>query len=116
MLSKLRTPNFNRTKVIATLGPATSSEEVLTKIIEAGVDICRLNFSHGKHEDLVPVIKIIRDINEKYNMHVCLLADLQGPKLRIGEMANGKEEWNPGDRVTFTTEKVAGTKDRVYMT
>jgi pyruvate kinase len=116
MLSKLRTPNFNRTKVIATLGPATSSEEVLTKIIEAGVDICRLNFSHGKHEDLVPVIKIIRDINEKYNMHVCLLADLQGPKLRIGEMANGKEEWAPGDRVTFTTEKVAGTKDRVYMT
>ena len=108
--------HFNRTKIIATLGPATSSEEMLTKIIEAGVDVCRLNFSHGKHEDLSKLVTLIRKINKKHSLHTCVLCDLQGPKLRIGEVENGLVHWEKGDIVTFTTEKCIGTKERVYMT
>ena len=74
----------NRTKIVATLGPASSSKEVLLKMIKAGMDICRINFSHGKHEDLAKLIKTIREINEKNNLHVGILADLQGPKNPCG--------------------------------
>jgi pyruvate kinase len=116
MLNNLKTPNFNRTKVIATLGPASSDEKTLMKIIEAGVDICRLNFSHGKHEDVAKAIKTIRTINKKNGLHICILCDLQGPKLRIGEMENGSATWNPGDKVVFTSQKCIGTASRVYMT
>jgi len=116
MLSKLKTPNFNRTKIIATLGPASSTEEMLTKLISTGVDICRLNFSHGKHEDLEKAIHAIRAINKKHNLHICILGDLQGPKLRIGDMENGSAIWKAGDKVVFTSEKCIGTASRVYMT
>jgi pyruvate kinase len=116
MLNSLKSPDFNRTKVIATLGPASSEEEILKKLINAGVDICRLNFSHGKHEDIEKTINTIRDINKRHDLHICILCDLQGPKLRIGEMENGSAIWNPGDKVIFTTEKCIGTAGRVYMT
>jgi pyruvate kinase len=116
MLNSLKSPDFNRTKVIATLGPSSSNENILKMMIEAGVDICRLNFSHGKHEDIEKIIKTIRDINKKYNLHICVLCDLQGPKLRIGEMENGSAIWNTGDKVIFTTEKCMGTASRVFMT
>ena len=116
MLSNLKTPDFNRTKIIATLGPASSSEEILTQLISSGVDICRLNFSHGKHEDLEKAIQTIRKINKKYNLHICIIADLQGPKLRIGDMEGGSAKWNAGDKVIFTSEKCLGTAGKVYMT
>src|SRR5665213_1270982 len=116
MLSKLKSPDFNRTKIIATLGPASSDEEILTQLISAGVDICRLNFSHGKHHDLDRTIKTIRQINKKHNLHICILCDLQGPKLRIGEMENGSATWKHGDKVIFTTVKSPGTASKVYMT
>src|ERR1017187_5470883 len=116
MLSKLKSPFFNRTKIIATLGPASSDEDMLTRIIAAGVDICRLNFSHGKHEDIDKIITTVRNINKKYNLHICILCDLQGPKLRIGEMENGSAIWKHGDKVVFTTEKCMGTASKVYMT
>jgi len=116
MLSKLKGPNFNRTKIIATIGPASSSEDVLTEMIIAGVDICRLNFSHGDHEELQKIIDLIRSVNLKHNLHVCILCDLQGPKLRLGDMENGSDKWNVGDLVTFTTNKVLGTAAKVYIT
>jgi pyruvate kinase len=116
MLSNLKTPDFNRTKVIATLGPASSDEQTLTEMIQAGVDICRLNFSHGKQEDVGQLIKTIREINSKYSLHISILCDLQGPKLRIGEMEHGSAIWKPGDKVIFTTEKCIGTASKVYMT
>ena len=74
--------NFNKTKIVATIGPATSSYTKLKKIIKAGVDVCRLNFSHGSHEDYKEIIENIRKINEELNSNVCILQDLQGPKLR----------------------------------
>jgi pyruvate kinase len=108
--------NFNRTKVVATIGPATESYEMLEKIIEAGVDVCRLNCSHGSHDILIKVIERVRAINEKHNLHTCLLADLQGPKIRLGEVVNNAIEWTKGDIVTFTTTKQIGTKEKVYIT
>jgi len=80
--------NFNRTKIVATIGPATSSKAALKQIILAGVDVCRINSSHGSLSDHAEVIKHIREINEEFNSDVCILQDLQGPKLRIGLMEN----------------------------
>ena len=65
----------NRTKIVATLGPASSSKEVLLKMIKAGMDICRINFSHGKHEDLLKLIQTIREINKKHKTHVGFLIE-----------------------------------------
>ncbi len=74
----------NRTKLIATIGPASCSEEMLEKLIQEGVDVCRINFSHGSHEDHQKVIGIIRKLNQKNSTHIAILADLQGPKIRLG--------------------------------
>ena len=87
--------DFNKTKIVATIGPATSSREMLKSLIMAGVDVCRINSSHGSHEDHLEVIKHIRSINEELNSDVCILQDLQGPKLRIGMVENdGVEIFN----------------------
>lgn len=106
---------FNRTKIIATIGPACSSYEKLKEIILEGVDVCRLNFSHGKHEDHLPVIETIRKINDELGTHVCILLDLQGPKLRVGEMENGKVELINGETIEISTDACIGTAKRIYI-
>ena len=106
---------FNRTKIIATIGPATSSYQKLKEIIIAGVDVCRLNFSHGKHEDHVDVIKHIRKINEEMNCNVGILLDLQGPKLRIGEVEDNKITLVTGRDLIITTTKSIGTAEKLYI-
>lgn len=109
-------PTSKKTKIVATLGPACSSKEVIKKMMEAGVDVFRINFSHADYSDVSERIKIIRELNEECGFTTAILADLQGPKLRVGVM---KEDVvvNEGDLVTFqTAEDVPGTKDNVYMT
>lgn len=106
---------YNKTKIVATLGPATSSSEVLRKIIKAGVDVCRLNFSHGKHEDLAKMVVKIRRINEELGTCVCILGDLQGPKHRIGEMENGGVLMKKGAEVILTAQKCIGTAEKIYV-
>jgi pyruvate kinase len=106
---------FNRTKIVATIGPATSSLEKLKEIILEGVDVCRLNFSHGTYEDHKQVIDNIKLANEQLGTNVCMLLDLQGPKLRVGEMENGKVELINGEMIEVTTEKCMGTSNRVYV-
>lgn len=106
---------FNRTKIIATIGPATSSYENLRKIIEAGVDVCRLNFSHGSYDDHQQVIDNIRKVNEDLGMHVAILLDLQGPKLRVGEMENGKVELKKDSILEVSTQKCIGTSEKIYV-
>ena len=106
----------SKTKVIATLGPATSTKEVLEQMISAGVDVCRINFSHGAYEDHANVINIIREINHERGFHTAILADLQGPKLRIGEVENNGVQINKGDDLVITTEKCIGTASRIYIT
>lgn len=103
------------TKIIATVGPACSSYENLLALAREGVNIFRLNFSHGTHEDHQKVINNVNYINEKYNMHLGLLADLQGPKLRVGKIKDNALELNAGDIVTFSNKKTLGTLKNVYM-
>ncbi len=107
---------FNRTKIVATIGPASSSKQTLIDLIEAGVDVCRINFSHGAYEDHKKVIENVREINEELGTHVGILADLQGPKLRIGEMQNNGVELIPGNEIIITTVKCIGTAEKIFMT
>ena len=109
-------PKRKKTKIVATLGPASSSREVLKGMLDEGVNVFRINFSHADYEDVKERINIIRSLNEEFGYNAAILADLQGPKLRVGVM---KEEVvvNPGDEIVFATGKrFEGTKDRVYMT
>ncbi len=102
------------TKIVATVGPASSSYEALLGLVREGVDVFRLNFSHGTHEQHEDVIKKIKYINEKYRVHVGILADLQGPKLRIGQMLEGTH-LEEGDEILFTNEEHEGDAKSAYM-
>ncbi len=95
-------PVSKRTKIVATLGPATSTKAVLKDMLDAGVNVFRVNFSHANYDDVKERIQMIRDLNEEFGYTAAILADLQGPKLRVGVM---KEEVvvNPGDKITFVT-------------
>lgn len=109
-------PLTKKTKIVATLGPATSTKEVLKGMLEEGVNVFRVNFSHADYADVAARIKMIRDLNEEFGFTAAILADLQGPKLRVGVMED-EVFVNPGDEIIFETgEKFVGTKDRVYMT
>ena len=105
---------MRKTKIIATLGPATESKVNLEKIIKAGVNVCRLNFSHGSHEDHLKVIKNIAEINKEQGIHIATLGDLQGPKLRVGKMEENTLLVD-GNEITFTSEDCLGNAERVYM-
>lgn len=108
-------PTNKKTKIVATLGPACSSKEVIKNMIDAGVNVFRINFSHADYTDVSERINIIRELNEEFGYTTSILADLQGPKLRVGVM---KEDVvvSKGDVITFTTaEDVLGTASRVYM-
>lgn len=106
---------LRNTKIVATIGPASSSKENLKKLIDAGLNVARLNFSHGTHEDHAKVIKSIRELNEEHGYQVAMLADLQGPKLRVGDIENGGVELVKGEKIIITSEEVVGTKERVYL-
>lgn len=107
--------NSKRTKIVATLGPACSTKDIIEKMIESGVNVFRVNFSHAEYTDVEERIKIIREINAARDLHVAILADLQGPKLRVGVMAK-KVKLEVGDTFTFTTEKCEGTQEKAFMT
>lgn len=100
-----------RTKIVATIGPATSSPEVLRALIEAGATTLRLNFSHGTHEDHQRSIRLIRQTSFELNQPVGILQDLQGPKIRLGKFQDGSIILNKGDRFTLTSHPVVGTQE-----
>ncbi|MHA4845755.1 pyruvate kinase [Flavitalea antarctica] len=106
----------HRTKIVATVGPACDTYEKLLELVKAGVNIFRLNFSHGTHEDKAKIIDFIRQINKTEPYSISILGDLQGPKLRVGEIGNDALLIEPGDILTFTSkEKVVGTKEKIYV-
>ena len=105
----------SKTKVVATLGPASSSKEILLDLILAGVDVCRINFSHGSYDDYAKVISTIREINEENGYNVAILADLQGPKLRIGQVEDNAIHLAEGNEVLITTKECIGTPERLYI-
>ena len=104
-----------KTKIVATLGPAIGTKEKIKELMMAGVNVFRVNFSHADYDDVKTKIKYIRDLNKENNFNVAVLADLQGPKLRVGVMEEGVE-LSEGDEFVFTTEKCIGTKEKAFMT
>ncbi|MBS1656209.1 MAG: pyruvate kinase, partial [Bacteroidetes bacterium] len=106
---------YKRTKIVATVGPACDTYEKLLELVKAGVNLFRLNFSHGSHEDKAKIIEFIREMNVKEPYNIAILGDLQGPKLRVGEIEGGSIEIKEGDILTFTNTKMVGTKDKLYV-
>ncbi len=105
-----------RAKIVATLGPATSSPEILRKLVDAGLDVARLNLSHGTHDDHRANYANVRAAAEASGRSVGILADLQGPKIRLGTFAEGPVTLNPGDEFTITIDDVPGDRHRVSTT
>jgi len=105
----------SQSKIIATLGPATSSKEILRQLIQEGVDVFRLNFSHSNKDEHLKLINSIKELNIELGTNISILADLQGPKLRVGEIENNCFDLKEGDTLTFVTEKCIGNKEHVYM-
>ena len=105
----------SHTKVIATIGPATRSREVLEQIIHEGVDVCRINCSHDTHAEHLKTIRLLRELNEELGSQVAILADLQGPKLRVGEMEDGKVHLEDNQEFIFTTNACTGTSQRAFI-
>ncbi len=106
---------LHKTKIIATVGPACNTYDKLLALIKEGVNVFRLNFSHGTHEQHKEVMDHVKAINQKYTYNIALLADLQGPKLRVGEIKDNALDLKPGDEFYFTNEKCIGTLNGIYI-
>jgi pyruvate kinase len=102
---------FNKTKIVATIGPASNSKEMLRELMLAGTDVFRLNFSHGLHDDHQKVINFVRELNSELGTHVCLLQDLQGPKIRVNMMED-EAKLVPGQEFIITTDEITGNSQR----
>jgi pyruvate kinase len=115
----MSTPTYkqthHKTKIVATVGPACETYDQLKNLVIAGVNVFRLNFSHGTHEDKKKIIDNIRGINKELNCTIAILGDLQGPKLRVGEIENNLLEVKEGDILTFTNTKCVGTLEKIYV-
>ncbi|MGY8824026.1 MAG: pyruvate kinase, partial [Candidatus Latescibacterota bacterium] len=108
--------NIRRAKIVCTIGPASSDPQQLRALIEAGMNIARLNFSHGSHEDHAAVVADLRRIAEDLGRPVGILQDLQGPKIRLGTLKDGSVELVQGQRFTLTIDEVEGTAERASTT
>lgn len=109
---------MKRTKIVCTIGPASESKEVLTSLVKAGMNVMRLNFSHGDHEEHFAKVKTLREINAELGTNVAFLLDTKGPEIRTGSFGsdqNTKMSFTKGDKITLTTREVEGTKDLLYI-
>jgi pyruvate kinase len=104
-----------RTKIVATIGPASDSEEMLRRLIDSGMDVARLNFSHRSAEVAKPLVERIRKVADEMGVFVAILGDLRGPRIRVGEMENGSIELSRGKRVTMTSENTIGTATKIAV-
>ena len=107
---------MRRAKIVCTLGPAVESVEKVAELIDAGMNMARLNLSHGGHDEHQKRLDLVRTAAKKANKAVAILVDLQGPKIRLGRFSSGPHELSRGDTFTITTDDIAGTKDRVGTT
>ncbi|WP_174555313.1 pyruvate kinase [Nocardia anaemiae] len=107
---------MRRTKIVCTLGPATATEERIRELVESGMDVARLNFSHGEHSDHAENYKKVRQASDHIGRAVGILADLQGPKIRLGRFIDGKTVWANGEEVRITVDDIDGSHDRVSTT
>ncbi len=106
---------MRKTKIVCTIGPACSTEKVMTALCKAGMNVARLNFSHGTHEQHLEMINLIKRVREKLNMPIAIMLDTKGPEYRIKSFENGKISLNDGDEFTFTTEDIIGNEQRVSV-
>ncbi|NDV54077.1 MULTISPECIES: pyruvate kinase [unclassified Salipiger] len=106
---------LRKVKIVATLGPASNTYEMIRTLHEAGADVFRLNMSHGSHEDITKLHRAIRQVEKDLDSPIAILADLQGPKLRVGEFANGSEELEWGETFRFDLDETPGTEKRVCL-
>ncbi len=104
-----------KTKIVATIGPATESKEMLSKIINTGVNVCRINFSHGTHENHKKVIDNIREINKEQGLYTAILADLQGPKIRVGQIKDNGVVLKYGEEIIITSKECIGDASKIYI-
>src|SRR6201989_2038460 len=105
-----------RAKIVCTLGPASSTPERIGELIDAGMSVARLNFSHGTHDDHAKMLQIVRSEADRRGQAIAVLLDLQGPKIRVGKIAGGQIELKPGGELTITTENILGEGNRVSTT
>lgn len=108
--------HFNRTKIIASIGPASNSKNKIIQLIKAGTNVFRLNFSHGTHKNHLKIINIINEVNDELDTNICILQDLQGPKIRIGLVENDNVKINAGDKLIITTKEMIGNANKVSTT
>ena len=106
---------MKRTKIICTIGPASDNEEMMTKLAQAGMNMIRLNFSHGTYDEQLNKIKICKKINEKYGWHIGIMLDTKGPEIRVGEMENDCVHFEKGDKVRVVRENVIGNHERFHI-
>ena len=104
-----------KAKIVTTIGPASRESEMLEALFERGADVFRLNFSHGSHEDQQLSYERIRAMEAKFGRSTCILADIQGPKLRLGTFEAGSVEVEPGHVITLVLEDIIGTAERVTL-
>src|SRR5690349_4357158 len=102
---------MRRAKIVCTLGPAVNTPEQIRALVEAGMDVARLNLSHGSYADHEKVYRMVREASDQVGRSVAVLVDLQGPKIRLGNFADGPVDLVEGAQFTITTEDVLGTKD-----
>jgi pyruvate kinase len=105
----------SHTKIIATIGPVTRNKEILEQMIHEGVDVCRINLSHDTHSEHLKTIRFIRELNEELGSSVAILGDLQGPKLRVGDMENDRVDLEDGQDFSFVTIPCMGTRQKAYL-
>ena len=103
---------FKKTKIIATLGPATSSKEMIEKLVKSGADVLRVNFSHADHKDVKRIVKDVNEIRSRLNNYVTLLGDLQGPKIRLGEVVGGKM-LKKNEKISLTSNSSLVNKENI---
>lgn len=106
---------MKKTKIICTIGPASSNEDTLEKMCLSGMNVARLNFSHGSHEEHGKRIEMIKNVRKRLNMPIAIMLDTKGPEYRIGIFENGKESLTEGDTFTFTSDDIKGTSERVSV-
>ena len=107
---------MRKTKIVCTIGPASDSKDMIEKLIQTGMNVARLNFSHGSHEEHQVRIDIIKAAREKYNVPIAIMLDTKGPEVRLGCFKNGKAELVTGQKIILTTEEILGDESIVSIT
>ena len=106
---------MRKTKIICTIGPSSSNEEILKQMCDAGMNVARINFSHGTDESHIETIEMVKKVREELDLPIAIMLDTKGPEYRIGTFQNGKIELKDGDKFTFTTKDIVGNKEKVSV-